>query len=416
MSALLAIAMAQAAASTCYGALCDADRIRPFLQKLSIARSSPTPVRILQIGDSHTAGDQVTGSWRTLLQTRYGRAGRGTLAPGRPYAGYLTRDITATQSPGWSVNGIFGSAYQSASSIRMGLSAYSLTSYTPGASVRLTADGGRMFDRLTVCALTGPGAGTVQLGIGAAVVEWPLAALEPGSRCRTLDAGAEAATASATVVSGPVTLTSWSTERSLAGGVILSNLGTVGAQFTHFDRTDDRVVATELAAYRPDLIVVAFGTNEAFRPGFSATAYEATLRADLTRLRRLAPGVPMLLFGAPDSATRIPGLQIGESGASLPCASSAVWRPTAALASVQSIQRRQARSFGIAYWDWAQAMGGRCVADRWTQGSPPLMRGDHVHFTSPGGAEIARLLQADIDLAMTGLIAPVLPAAPLATR
>ncbi|KQM95393.1 hypothetical protein ASE70_01365 [Sphingomonas sp. Leaf22] len=411
MSALLAWAMAQAAATaTCQGALCDADRIRPFLQKLATARSSPAPVRILQIGDSHTAGDQITGSWRTLLQDRYGRAGRGMLAPGRPYAGYLTRDITATQSAGWSVNGIFGSAYQSASSVRMGVSAYSLTSYTPGASITLGADGGRTFDRLTVCALTGPGAGTVQLAIGAAVVDWPLVAIEPGSRCRTLDAGADAATASVTVVSGPVTLTSWGTERAWGGGVILSNLGTVGAQFTHFDRTDDRVVATELAAYRPDLIVVAFGTNEAFRPGFSAAAYEATLRADLTRLRQLAPGVPMLLFGAPDSATRIPSLQVGESGASLPCASPALWRPTAALASVQAIQRRQARAFGIAYWDWAQAMGGRCVADGWTQGATPLMRGDHVHFTSRGGAEIARLLQADLDLAMTSLTAPTVPA------
>ncbi|KQN83855.1 hypothetical protein ASE90_08000 [Sphingomonas sp. Leaf67] len=292
----------------------------------------------------------------------------------------------------------------------MGVSAYSLSSDTPGATITLGADDGRTFDRLTVCALTGPGAGTVQLGIGAAVVEWPLAALEPGSRCRMLDAGADAAIASATVVTGPVTLTSWSTERSVGGGVILSNLGTVGAQFTHFNRTDDRVVATELATYRPDLIVVAFGTNEAFRPGFSAAAYETTLRSDLTRLRRLAPGVPMLLFGAPDSATRIPSLQIGESGASLPCASSALWRPTAALASVQAIQRRQARAFGIAYWDWAQAMGGRCVADSWTQGATPLMRGDHVHFTSRGGAEIARLLQADLDLAMTSLTAPTVPA------
>lgn len=417
MPGLWALALAQAAvASTCYGALCDADRIRPFLEKLSVARTATAPVRIVQIGDSHTAGDQITGSWRTLLQARYGRAGRGALPAGRPYAGYLTRDVTATQSPGWSVNGIFGSAYQSASSVRMGLSAYSLTSNIPGAAVTLRADGGRSFDRLTVCALTGPGAGTVQLSIGAAVVEWSLAAIEPGSRCRTLDAGGDTEAAAVTVVAGPVTLTSWSTERSMGGGVILSNLGTVGAQFTHFDRTDDRVVATELAAYRPDLIVIAFGTNEAFRPGFSASAYEATLRADLTRLRRLAPGVPMLLIGAPDSATRTPGLQTGESGTSLPCAGSAPWRPTAALASVQVIQRRQARAFGIAYWDWAQAMGGRCVADGWTQGATPLMRGDHVHFTSRGGAEIARLLQTDIDLAMRGLLPPVVPASSVTTR
>lgn len=405
MSALFAIALAQAAsADACIGGLCDAERLRPFLEKLATARSAPEPVRILQIGDSHTAGDQITGSWRTILQTRYGRAGRGALPPGRPYAGYLTRDITAGQSMGWSVNGIFGAAWSATSNIRLGLSGYSLTTSQPGAAVTLSADNGRNFDRLTVCALSGPGQGTLQLSLGAAVVSWSLAGAEPGSRCRTLDGNGEATIASATVIGGPVTLTSWSTERRQGGGVILSNLGTVGAQFQHFGRTDDRVVATELAAYRPDLIVVAFGTNEAFRPGFSAGAYEASLRADLTRLRRLAPGVPMLLVGAPDSATKLPGLQTGESGTSIPCSGNGEWRPTAALASVQAIQRRQAKAFGVAYWDWAQRMGGRCVADGWTQGASPLMRGDHVHFTSRGGAEIARLLQSDLDAAMTRLV------------
>ncbi len=405
MSALFAIALAQAAsADACIGGLCDAERLRPFLEKLATARSAPEPVRILQIGDSHTAGDQITGSWRTILQTRYGRAGRGALPPGRPYAGYLIRDITAGQSMGWSVNGIFGAAWSATSNIRLGLSGYSLTTSQPGAAVTLSADNGRNFDRLTVCALSGPGQGTLQLSLGAAVVSWSLAGAEPGSRCRTLDGNGEATIASATVIGGPVTITSWSTERRQGGGVILSNLGTVGAQFQHFGRTDDRVVATELAAYRPDLIVVAFGTNEAFRPGFSASAYEASLRADLTRLRRLAPGVPMLLVGAPDSATKLPGLQTGESGTSIPCSGNGEWRPTAALASVQAVQRRQARAFGIAYWDWAQRMGGRCVADGWTQGASPLMRGDHVHFTSRGGAEIARLLQADLDAAMTRLV------------
>lgn len=418
MSALFAIALAQAAsAQSCNGGLCDAERLRPFLEKLSSARSAPEPVRILQIGDSHTAGDQITGSWRALLQARYGRGGRGALPPGRPYAGYLTRDITAGQSIGWSVNGIFGAAYNSGSNVRLGLSGYSLTSAQPGATVTLSADNGRTFDRLTVCALSGPGQGTLQLSLGAAVVEWPLAGAEAGSRCRTLDGGGgEVALASATVMGGPVTITSWSTERRTGGGVILSNLGTVGAQFMHFARTDDRVVATELAAYRPDLIVVAFGTNEAFRPGFSASTYEATLRSDLTRLRRLASDVPMLLIGAPDSATKQPGLQSGESGTSSPCATSSEWRPTAALASVQAIQRRQAKAFGIAYWDWAQRMGGRCVAHGWTQGSTPLMRGDHVHFTSRGGAEIARLLQADLDAAMTQLMRDSTPATPTPDR
>ena len=56
---------------------------------------------ILQIGDSHTAGDAITGAWRDILQARYGSGGRGVLPPGRPYNGYTPRGIQATMSSGW---------------------------------------------------------------------------------------------------------------------------------------------------------------------------------------------------------------------------------------------------------------------------------------------------------------------------
>ena len=41
-------------------------------------------------------------------------------------------------------------------------------------------------------------------------------------------------------------------------------------------------------------------------------------------------------------------------------------------------------------------MGGACSAFALTQGEQPLMRGDHVHFTSAGGDWIGSLLAADI--------------------
>jgi hypothetical protein len=44
-------------------------------------------------------------------------------------------------------------------------------------------------------------------------------------------------------------------------------------------------------------------------------------------------------------------------------------------------------------------MGGPGAADRWATTVPPLTRGDHVHTTSAGGAQVATLLQADLDAA-----------------
>lgn len=428
MSALAALALAQAVAlppaapGPCTG-LCDAAPLRPVFAKLRAARGEGRTVRIIQIGDSHTAGDQVTGGWRALLQARFGDAGRGVLPPGRPYQGYLTRGVTVGQSPGWQVDGTFGAAWHGGG-VPIGLTGYS-QSGQPGASMTLRADSAAAwFDRVTVCGLARPGAGTVTLTAGATSEPIAFARDADAPACRTVDLPAPTDGVTLSVEGGPVTLTSWSTE-SRGGGVSLANLGTVGAQFVHWTtRTADRVVAAELASYRPDLLVVAFGTNEAFMPRFGAAEYEAQLRAGIGRLRRLAPGVPILLLGAPDSATRQPALQVGVA----PCpaagpfapptrafpgpgtdpvfpiqsaaAGAAGWTPTAALPLVQAIQARVAHELGLAWWNWAARIGGRCTATQWAQASPPLMRGDRVHFTTPGAAEIARRLEADWEAAM----------------
>ncbi len=403
-----------ASGAVCPDHLCDAERLRPYFAKLAEARGGRRTVRVIQIGDSHTAGDQITGAWRTALQARYGSAGRGVLAPGRPYQGYLTRGITAAQSPGWVVDGIFGAAWHDGAGASRGLSHYSLSTRTEGASLSLAADAGKAFDRFTVCAIHTPGAGVLTLTAGTASATVPLGDAG-GPRCTTLHTDAPVFAAALSVTGGPVTITSWATERD-AGGVALSNLGTVGIQMTHLARVDDAVLGTELREYRPDLLVVAFGTNEAFSPSLTPAGFENAFRVQVARLRRFAPGVPMLLLGAPDSATRRADLRAGYEGCDIgprPAPSLAPigadqpllalipsdWSPTANLLTVQSLQRRLAHELGLAYWDWSAAMGGRCTASVWAALDPPLMRPDHVHFTSAGGREIARRLQRDLDAA-----------------
>ncbi|SFP60480.1 GDSL-type esterase/lipase family protein [Sphingomonas rubra] len=409
---LLAAAAAQTGAQVaapvpCATVLCDADRLQSFFARLAATRGRGEPVRIVQIGDSHTAGDQITGAWRNALQARYGVGGRGMLAPGRPYQGYLTRGVTAAQSGGWSVRGIFGPSYAAASTARLGLSGYALSASAPGAWLSLTADtAAQAFDRFTVCGWAMPGGGAVQLTAGTTSVQWLLDAPVAGPQCRTIDTPAAATSAQVSVLAGPVTLTSWTVERRGRGGVSLSNLGVVGSQFLHLEREDEALVAAELAVARPDLIVIAFGTNEAFKPSFSAADYDAGLRRGLRRVQRLAPGVPILLLGAPDSATAIPSLRNSGSGEASVCPGQARWAPPAALPVVQAIQRQRASEAGVAYWDWAARMGGRCTADGWAQAVPARMRGDRVHFTKPGADVIAALLQGDLDAAAAATSTP----------
>jgi len=149
-------------------------------------------------------------------------------------------------------------------------------------------------------------------------------------------------------------------------------------------------VGAELAAYRPDLIVLAFGTNEGFSPVLSPDAYEAGLRAQIARLRWLAGrDVPILLLGAPDAATRTPGLPGTDCGDG--------WHVPQLLADVRERQRRVARDFDLAFWDGSAAMGGLCSSLAWRRDA--MMRGDHVHFTRSGGDRLGAMIDADLSRA-----------------
>jgi lysophospholipase L1-like esterase len=436
---LALLTMLAAAATPCQAVLCQADTLEPYFQKLARARDHSEgnrPVHILQIGDSHTAGDAITGGWRDLLQAQYGSGGRGVMAAGRPYLGYLTYGVTASMSPGWTVKSIFGGASVPPRP-PIGISGYSVSTDQEGATLGLAADPSEAFNRFTVCALTQPGAGSISIRVGFTNEEFRLDSFAVRSECKTIETPQPQLSVQLTAHGGPVTITSWGTFRD-AGGVVISNVGVSGSQFVHQARADDSVIAEELRSYRPDLIVIAFGTNEGFAPRVEPGQYEIVLRSQLARIRRLVRNVPILMLGAPDANTRNVALIANGPGMAVDCnarvqtiddimatlrASEAAGegaqtpaqpeidptgRPLFAppgLAAVREVQRRVAAELNVAFWDWQARMGGACAAAKLVKATPPLMRGDFVHYNRAGGWEIARMLQADLTAAANAALA-----------
>ncbi|MES2445200.1 MAG: GDSL-type esterase/lipase family protein [Pseudomonadota bacterium] len=403
---MIPFAMLLASAAPCTGAVCNFDTLAPWFARLdgmAHVKWPAIPAHIIQIGDSHTAGDALTAGWRKLLQapwptvlsTYEGVGSRGMLPPGRPYDGYFTQGATVMMSDGWKVSATFGKG-SAASPPPIGLSGYSLTSTRPGASMALTAARGMAFTRFVLCGLAGPGAGSVTVRFDEDLWEDSLdfERKEAAPLCQEFPAELPVSKVRISVQGSPVTLTSWGVFS--AGGVALSNLGIVGSQLKHFARTDDAVLAEELRVYAPDLIVLAFGTNEGFAPSIDKAAYEATLRAQVARIQRLAPDVPILLLGPPDALSRREELRGGAANCPAVPGVAPVFAPPG-LAQVRAVQRKVAGDLHLAWWDWQARMGGPCSAQRWVgQG---LMRGDYVHFRSEGGARIARLLQDDLEQA-----------------
>ncbi|MES2498569.1 MAG: SGNH/GDSL hydrolase family protein [Pseudomonadota bacterium] len=460
MLAAAAAASGPVVTADCAGGLCDYAVLKPYFDKLAAARGSGgKPVHILQIGDSHTAGDSITGAWRDMLQARYGSGGRGVMPPGRPFQGYNPRGVRVEMTGGWTVSSIFGPGSQNPRGAR-GLSGFSITSTMEGARIGLTASAMETFNRFVICATAEPGAGTLAISVGGETERMELGSLITRPECKELRFDRLQPAVSVVTEGGPVTITSWATFRD-AGGVALSNVGVVGSQFIHFSRNDDAVVAEELRSYDPDLIVLAFGTNEGFSPRVNPQEYEIALRTQIGRVRRLAGRVPILLLGAPDALSRRPEmLNNAPTVTPAPCIEpvtlpplaettaqatpprtgdaiddvlealgeqAAVAKPTAPLLQapatttaaprtgwaitakplfpppglkvVREVQRRVAHQLRLGFWDWEARMGGRCTAVSWVKLQPTRMRPDYVHFNSAGGQEIANRLQTDLDAA-----------------
>ncbi len=381
--------------------LADPARIRPF--------------RILVLGDSHTAADHISGALRTSLQARYGAGGRGILPAALPFAGFNVRQATLTYTGLQSVKGGDGAP-------AAGISGFVAVS-RPGARMRLDAEIESSFDELTVCFEAAPGGGSLLLTAGYETRLISASAAQRQPRCEVLRTANRVSSAAVEVRGASVRLYSWATARTSGGGVLVSNLGVIGARAESLLARDPEVLRTELAAYQPDLIILAFGTNEGFDREFDEPAYAASYRQVLALLKRLAPGAVLLAAGPPDAATVRPDLYHDDKDEPFdncrPLSADEIanydtlvarhdpvlarWYAPPALGKVRETQRRISAAEGVAFWDWEARMGGPCSIDRFWRQDPRAARGDHVHFTRVGGDMIGGWLAQDL---MTALAPP----------
>lgn len=375
----------EAGVGVCPGGVCQPEALAGVFAALAgtEAGTRDRPVHILQIGDSHTAGDRITGKLRVDLQRRFGRAGRGVLPPGVPYDGYAPYQVTVGQR-GWVIENAPLQPPAGAPTPRTGLAGTRATGVRD-AMMGFDLEPGLEATTLGVCGRGAANGSPLIVEAGGVGRELDLG----GGRdevCRDLPLPGGARSVRLVARGEGVVIDSVRLD-SAARGVTVSNLGRVGASLRDLAVRDEATVAAELAAWRPDLIVLAFGINDGFDDGLDPAAYEALLRGQVARLRRLAPGASLLLLGAPD------GLRSGAAGG---CSADGVRAPPPKLAVVRDVQRRVAADLGVALWDWHGRMGGDCSADRLALGAEPLMRGDRVHFTSAGADWIGGILSRDL--------------------
>ena len=367
--------------------------LRPFFAALEqLERKPPAkPVRILQIGDSHTANDAFSGRMREALQARFGAAGRGWLPAGIPFKYFRPRLVSVAEL-GWRHLGPADVAPAEA----IGIDATVAVSEQRGAQMTLVSSEPEGFNRLAIEFLAQPQGGTLSIRIDQRrPIQVSTAAPTTRAMRRDFPLGADAHEVElSTIDEAPVQLIGWATERHRAG-VIYENHGTIGATVDLLGRMSPATLSSELSDSRPALMVIAFGTNEGFLETLDLQRYRARFRDQVRALRRKAPQAAILVLGPLDGNQLDKSCPPGEGEAANaidPCA----WREPRNLAAVRRVQKAVAAEQGWAFWDWSQAMGGPGSMHRLVVRDPPLAYPDHVHLNKFGYAATADVLFSDL--------------------
>ena len=323
--------------------------------------------RVAHYGDSPTTGDLITADARALLQQQFGNAGTGFVLVAKPWAWYNHRGVEM-QSSGWRYN-VAGVATLPDS--LYGLGAVSFRG-NAGAVARWTlADG--THTRAEVYFLAQPGGGKFSfeangatLGVGDTDGEQS----GPGFISFDLPEGSKEFTLK--VTDGEVRLYGVDFRRN-SPGVVYSSIGVNGANITLIARALDTAHWTaELNHYKPDLLVLAYGTNESGFPDFVNGNWAGELRVAVKKAKAALPGVSILLMSPMDRGVR------GESGEI---------QTIASLPKLVSLEEGVARELNVAFFNTYQAMGGEGTMGRWYTAEPRLVGADFIH-PLPAGAKV----------------------------
>jgi len=321
--------------------------------------------RVLVWGASHVSEDGITAPMRRILQSRYGDGGPGLVMPARPFRFYDHADATFAERGAWRGLRVTGRHREPG---RYGPAGFAIEARRPATGFVQTD---RPVDRARVLYLAQPRGGRLEVtagearrGVSTRGSGTREVALEQRMRRVELRARGD----------GPVRVFGVSLERD-GPGVIVDAMGSPGARMRDRLPWDQASMRRGVAMLDPDLLVLAYGTNETGFTHRSIAAYRRDVDRALRRARRLAPDASCVVIGPTDWPTR----------------DGSVRERTAA---VLEVQRVAARRHGCGHVDLVAMMGGPGSMARWMDAGLALE--DSVHFNDAGheviGARIVRAL------------------------
>ena len=158
-------------------------------------------------------------------------------------------------------------------------------------------------------------------------------------------------------------------------GVAVDNIPLRGSSGLVFSRIDTVFLLNMYKKLNVRMLILQFGGNIVPLNADDYKFYEKYFLRELNIIKRLLPGVPVIV--------------IGPSDMSLKKDDSYITYPN--LTKVRDAMKNAAFISGYAFWDMYEAMGGENSMPSWVYADPPLAVPDFVHFNLRGTKIIAEM-------------------------
>ena len=162
-------------------------------------------------------------------------------------------------------------------------------------------------------------------------------------------------------------------------GIVYSAIGINGARASRFAEDD---MIEKIAAQRPNIVIVSFGTNESHTKGYDEETHSGTIDTLLTRISEVCPDVQFLLTTPPGSfiSQRSGRTYRDRRGRRR---YSYVKRQNTVTSRVAANIVNYGKEHHIAVWDMYSIAGGEQFACTNWRGAG-LMNNDRIHYTING--------------------------------
>lgn len=352
-----------------------------FHQALTELQREPeakNKVRVAVYGASHTQADIYSGYLRYYLQSRFGNGGLGFVPLGTD-RGWAHRLDFKVKGRGFKVQ----YAQKHSAPARQGRFGLAGTAAVAGANawVRIwpenTSDPDLTASQYGLFYAAEPEGGAIAVSVdGDSPVELPTRASQLEPRYHTFERALGWHKIDIrTLGSGSARLFGLSVERAQPG-LVIDTMGIRGTRAANMLLWDQALWEEHVRRRAPDLVLLAYGTNETTDRGQPIAEYSNDLSQVLRRIRHAMPEASCVLVGPGD----------------FPKAQGGTWIPRPRLLEIIREQQRLAPEFGCGFWNTYEFMGGEGSMMAWARSNPRMGSQDHIHLTARGYVRMGMVL------------------------